>query len=255
MDTKSPNFQKYKNLPVRMPMGVNLGDGQWLNYSSGNVEVISGVWDLEMLGAEILDLEHEWQQLTGGPEVELVILDGTFVRKFDGEIYQLQESMDQNEYVSGSLAQLENLKKYIEANNLKKEEADKLIAKHAEKRKLYIDKRATRPFSEDYYPAGGLPKDGVLVVRTEALMELQNQIAGQKNCSADDLSPRTEKAYLNTIGALLSCLTGDFKEDVFSSEAELRAFIDEKYDGYYGLSSRTLAQKFADAKKTINEAE
>ena len=42
MDTKSPNFQKYKNLPVRMPMGVNLGDGQWLNYSSGNVEVISG---------------------------------------------------------------------------------------------------------------------------------------------------------------------------------------------------------------------
>jgi hypothetical protein len=69
------------------------------------------------------------------------------------------------------------------------------------------------------------------------------------------LSPRTEKAYLNAIGALLSCLTGDFKETTFSSEAELRKFIDKKYDGYYGLKSRTLAEKFAAAKKSINEAE
>ncbi|MDD4274947.1 MAG: hypothetical protein PHG14_14620 [Desulfobacter postgatei] len=255
LDTKSPNFQKYKNSPVRMPMGVNWGGGQWLNYSSGDVETISGIWDLAMAGAELLDLEQEWQQLTGGPDVTLPTLDGTFVRTLDGEIYQLQESMDQNENVSGSLAQLEKLKKYIEANNFKKDEADKLIAKHAEERKLYIDEKNARPYSADYYPAGGLPEDSVLVVRTEALMELQNQIAGPKNCSTNDLSPRTEKAYLNAIGALLSCLTGDFKETTFSSEAELRKFIDKKYDGYYGLKSRTLAEKFAAAKKSINEAE
>ena len=53
---------------VRIPMGVNLGDAQWLNYSSGDVETISGVWDLAMIGAEFLDLEQEWQQLTGGPD-------------------------------------------------------------------------------------------------------------------------------------------------------------------------------------------
>ena len=67
------------------------------------------------------------------------------------------------------------------------------------------------------------------------------------------IAPRSEKTYLNIIAALLDCVTGPYKDKTFSSETKLREFIDENYDGIYGLKERTLGQKFADAKKTINE--
>ena len=40
------------------------------------VTTIEGVWDLPMLGAERLDIEHKYQMLTDGPEITLTMLDG-----------------------------------------------------------------------------------------------------------------------------------------------------------------------------------
>ncbi len=88
----------------------------------------------------------------------------------------------------------------------------------------------------------------------EAIAKLK-QYEARQNQPGTELDQRAETTYLNIIGALLSCLTGDFKETIFPSEAALRTFIDEKYDGYYGLTSRTLAGKFAAAKKSINGPE
>jgi hypothetical protein len=235
----------------RVMKSLHIDDETFLNLED-NASIITGVWDLAMIGAEALDIEHEWQQLTGGPEVTLISLDGAFVKSPDNQtVCQLQESYDQNEFQSGSKAQLESLKRHIAENNLNKKDAEKLLTRYHENREKYLEKRANEKRVNDFYPAGGLPEDSVLVVRTQALMDLQNKVAGKNNEVQNELSPRAETAYLNAIGALLSCLTGDFKDNVFSSEAELREFIAEKYDGYYGLKARTLAGKFSLAKKSL----
>jgi hypothetical protein len=69
----------------------------------------------------------------------------------------------------------------------------------------------------------------------------------------NEIDPRSEKTYLNIIGALLEVVTGSFKDKTFSSETQLREFIAEKFDGLRGVAARTLADKFALAKKAINE--
>ena len=76
----------------------------------------------------------------------------------------------------------------------------------------------------------------------------------RKQIDNESLDPRAETTYLNIIGALLDCVTGEFKDEEFSSETKLRKFIDENYKGNPGLSSRTLAEKFASAKKSLKES-
>jgi|MTBAKMStandDraft_1061839.scaffolds.fasta_scaffold11005_2 hypothetical protein len=68
----------------------------------------------------------------------------------------------------------------------------------------------------------------------------------------DALDPRQERTYLNIIGALLEVITGTFKNETFSSETQLRDFIAEKFDDLRGVAPRTLADKFALAKKALN---
>jgi len=68
----------------------------------------------------------------------------------------------------------------------------------------------------------------------------------------DEIDPRSERTYLNIIGALLEMITGTFKDEEFSSESQLRDFIAEKFDDLRGVSPRTLADKFAMAKKALN---
>lgn len=68
-----------------------------------------------------------------------------------------------------------------------------------------------------------------------------------------DIDPRSEKTYLNIIGALLEVITGTFKDESFSSETQLRNFIEEKFDDLKGVKARTLAEKFALAKKALND--
>jgi hypothetical protein len=86
------------------------------------VSNISGVWDLPMLGAEALDVEHLYQMETGGPEVTLTDLEGAFVEH--GEVVcQLQEDYEENEYSAGSKASGESLKKRIRFENIPTEEA------------------------------------------------------------------------------------------------------------------------------------
>lgn len=217
------------------------------------VSKIEGVWDLSMLGTERLDIEHEFQMLTGGPEVTLQGLDGAFIQR-DNVICQLQESFDQNEYQSGSEAQLEKIKEHIASNNIGEEKAKELLEKHKEKREEYLKRRRERDHSHDYYPAGGLPRDSVLVVRTQALIDLQERLSQADADKATSLDSRAETTYLNIIGAMLETFVHkDHGEVNFPSEAKLREFLSEGYAGFKGLTERTLAEKFAAAKKAIRE--
>jgi hypothetical protein len=91
---------------IALPSGLNV-DGERFLELSDDVTTLREVWDLPMIGNEHLDIEHEYQNLTGGPAVTLQGLDGAFVEGRDGQICQLQESFDENEYQAGSSAALD----------------------------------------------------------------------------------------------------------------------------------------------------
>lgn len=68
------------------------------------------------------------------------------------------------------------------------------------------------------------------------------------------LDIRSETTYLHIIGAMLETFVHKrYGELQFTSEAQLIEFLRTKFDGYRGLSSRTLADKFAAAKRALAE--
>jgi len=69
--------EEEKDKPVRVMKSLNIDGERFINLDD-KVTKIKGVWDLAMIGNERLDIEHEYQMLTGGPEVTLQGLDGAF---------------------------------------------------------------------------------------------------------------------------------------------------------------------------------
>jgi hypothetical protein len=86
-------FESGETKPLML--SKDIGEGRFLNLSE-EVARISGVFDLPMIGAEKLDVEHKYQMLTDGPAVTLMCLAGTFVEGDTGLMYQLQEPLGKN---------------------------------------------------------------------------------------------------------------------------------------------------------------
>ena len=175
-----------------MLMSLQIDDDRYLTLDD-KVRSIDGVWDLPMIGGEELDIEHGYQKLTGGPSVTSENIDGAFVQRNDGEMWQLQEDYDDNQYQAGSNAALDGLKQHIADKNIGAAEAEELLNRHKEARKKFLEerkeKRDSGKDSQNYFPAGGLPTDSVLVVRTDALREFEASISGASaNSDADEAS-------------------------------------------------------------------
>lgn len=192
-----PDEAKGKPLPYMRSLNI---DGKRFLNLSDEVTTLRGVWDLPMIGTERLDIEHTYQNLTGGPDVTLEGLDGAFVEGQDGQICQLQESFEDNEYQAGSNAQLEKLREKIADSGLEEPEVAALLERHKEDRKVFLEQKRQRS-SANYYPAGGLPKDSVLVVRVAALQEFEKSING--NSESEKRLSTTERNTLLTIIAAL----------------------------------------------------
>ncbi len=122
---------------IATPVGIRFTEEEWLVLEK-EVVIIDGVWDLPLLGAERLDVEHRFQQETDGPEITLVNLNGAFVQR-DDTVCQLQEML------AGRTAEIEG--------------------------KTFTTK-------DSYIPAAGLPEDATLVVRTAALREFEQALSG-----------------------------------------------------------------------------
>lgn len=223
----------------------------------GKVFTINDVWDLPMLGTERIDIEHKYQMLTGGPEITLTGLDGAFAESEDGVVFQLQESFDKKwiDYQNSEEAKQKSLDSYrkgldkrIANKEIDENEAEKLF----NQRRINLDK--PREYDDNFYPAGGLPEDSVLVVRTQALIDLQERLSQTDSDKGNLLDSRAETTYLNIIGAMLETFVHKHHGDVnFPSEAKLREFLGAKYAGFKGITERTLAEKFAAAKRALND--
>jgi len=197
-DTGVPDERKKAATYLR---SLKLYNDRYLSLSS-DVTSITGIWDLPMLGGEGLAVEHAYQMMTGGPKITIQHVLGSFVERSGVEMCQLQESFDDNEYQSGSNAQLEKLKQHIAENNIEVDEAERLLQQHKEKRKEFLERKKARPASENYYPAGGLPKDSVLVVRTGALREFEQSINGAQSVAEKPMTPNERNSLLTIIAAL-----------------------------------------------------
>lgn len=192
-------------------LNKQFGDDGYLIFAD-EVETIGGVWDLPLIGGERLAVEHKCQSLTNGPAITLESLEGAFVETSDGRIWELKESLENNKYQRGSRAELEEWKRFIVENNVGEVEAAALLKSYDENRKKFIANQKSGPASKNYYPAGALPEDSFLVVRTEALRQFEQSI-NDESSNVEKLMTTTERnTLLIIIAALCRHLKIDYEE-------------------------------------------
>lgn len=149
---------------VVLTRGAVIGDGRVIVFED-NVSTISDIWDLPMFGGERIEIEKLYERgfLRYGPEV--VDLDGTFVTDGNGLYCQLLDRFD---------------------------------------RPLEGDEFKNQPHHPSrYFPAGGLPEDSTVVVRTSALRDLAARLNAERASIPKPLGPR-ERTTLLTIAAALA---------------------------------------------------
>jgi hypothetical protein len=247
----SPKSHKEKHQPKHTSDCLDIGDGRFIRLDD-KVFSVKGIYELSMLGNGRLAIESIYQELTDGPEITHADPAGVLVEGMFGGMYQLQENFDDIEETKGSSAQLRKIKEYIKNNKVGKDKAEELL-KQYEIDRIKLFNKQIDPYNNNKQcrPSARLPHDSSLIVRAKALIDMQNHILQQESVKGEPLDKRKERSYLHIIGALLSCVTGTFKDENFSSETKLRDFISDKYSGFAGCASRTLAEKFAEAKKAI----
>jgi len=255
-----------KDLPEDIIEGIN--DGRLIaalpeiHYKPGlflildkPIKTIWDVWDLPLIGAERLDVEHAYQNETDGPSITATYLDGVFVER-EGVPYQLQEDFYDNEYQAGSKAHLRALKERIEAQEIGDAEAKDLLEKYKAARTKFLEHRRERSPDAGFYPAGKLPDDSVFVVKTAALRDFEREVMSPVDSGTEKpVSKREESTYLNIIGALLGLMTGTTpagkSQSVFGNESAIKAALLARYEGKPGISQRTLDEKFPAAKRSL----
>lgn len=178
------------------------------------VTSIQGIWDLAMLGAEQLDIEHALQCEIGGPEVTLVHLDGVYLTGADGEIAWLQEHFKNNECASERQA------------------------------KMRLDD------PNAYYPAGGLPSDSVLVVRTKHLLQFVENTSAGGQASDKPLDERERSTLLCIIGAL-SRLSGLDLSEPFKAANQIQVLLEQ--DGVKSPALNTIGKHLQKAKDVLTD--
>jgi len=189
------------------------GDGQ-------KPEQLEGIWDLLMLGAEALDVEHEYQNLTGGPSVELVCLGGPLVSNPDRtRAYQIQDSYLRENKPSKPVP-LPKVRKSKEVS----EALDRVNAIIGSNAKAVNDPAPETKWNSErvYYPAAGLPKDSTLIVRTAALRELESKLLTTDLPPEKPLHP-SERRSISQIISVLSAMAGIDLSTPYAADETMRA--------------------------------
>jgi hypothetical protein len=125
------------NTTIRIPDGDIMNATQAMKIrETDTASQLSGVYDLPMIGGEKIQIEHYYQGATGGPPVGLVNIAGVFVQR-GGRTYQVLERWPSDDH-----------------------------HKRSNKGKPYLH-------IDWFFPSAQLPADSVIVVRTDALRELE----------------------------------------------------------------------------------
>lgn len=142
-------------------------------------EPLVGVFDLPLLGGDRLDVEQAYQMATNGPSVTLQEPHGTFVLDTKGRYCQVQKHMDDFD-LPVPYSPRPGVK-LIQANfNVETDQGA-----GPKKRPIWHEIVIAQSTADYFHPAASLPRDSVLVVRTDALTDFLK--------SVDDTPPTMEK--------------------------------------------------------------
>ncbi|MFK3725576.1 hypothetical protein ACI2KE_17295 [Pseudomonas monteilii] len=180
---------------------------------------LQGVWDLLMLGAEVLDVEHAYQHLTGGVSVDLVCLNGPLVASPDkSKCFQLLDSYNQEVRPRDNVTTDKPL--------ISKQTRESLNRVNQMLGPMFDDTDPERDLGWDYetiwYPASGLPKGHALVVRSAALRELERKILEPEN-EPEKPVHQSERRSMSQIIAALAAYAGLDLSAPYSADEALRA--------------------------------
>lgn len=186
-----------------------------------NPEVLEGVWDLLMLGAEKLDVEHAYQNLTGGPAVDLVCLGGPLIASTDrSKVFQLLSS-----YTRGArptVSALPAIKPKISKETRKSLDFLNAILGTVKVKNVVEDEDPRWDYETVYHPAAGLPVDSVFVVRTSAMRELERKLLPDGPEAEKPLHPSERKSVSQIIAALAAMAELDLSAP-YAADETLRA--------------------------------
>lgn len=209
-------FRKYRGelLPGDRDVLVAEGDPQ-------RPATLEGVWDLLMLGAEVLDVEHLIQSLTDGPSVDLVSLTGPLVTSHDRtKIFQILDV--------GELS----IRPIKEPYYIDKPKVSKDTRKAIDRMNDLLGPVTVNPPQDEdptrwdyetfYYPASGLPEDSMFVVRTAALRELEEKLLTDETQQDKPLHPSERRSAGQIIAALAAMAKLDISAP-YAADETLRA--------------------------------
>jgi len=174
--------------------GVDIGNNEVIEIDNAWPTIIDGIWDLPMTGGERLGVsEHYHMKAFGIEEIEKINIDGVFVSGKNNIIYQIQEYFEDDKDLNGARnKQHKKLRKLQFSKSTNRRKA-KLIELHQEKLKKLNEQWEKWVRNDRYYPAGRLPDDFVLVVRTSAITDFLNKA----DIEVDSKKIHTEKSIAN----------------------------------------------------------
>lgn len=89
----------------------------------------------------------------------------------------------------------------------------------------------------------------------DSLRQIVDSLSKQTQ-TASAVDPRSETTYLNIIGAMLDIVLGKSpagqKHSIYDNQGAVISALLAYHEGKQGIASRTLEQKFADAKRSLN---
>ena len=232
---------------------LNIDGERFINLDK-DITAIQGVWDLSMIGNELLDVENIYQDLTDGPSVTLKkFLTGCYVERTKGEVYELQDSYNYYEGdfkidQPGSKAHLAWLETVGE-EKLGKSETERQLNQHEEERKKFISDKATEI---SYYPADELPQDIVFVVRTNALREFEQLVAdsdekGTEKLQSNNAKPESTRKTENLLRTLAAVAIDAYGYDPISAKSTVpQDIVDALNDQGVELDPKTIRNYLKD---------
>lgn len=214
------------------PAGTPLDDGRILCYGDDSLHTLVGVWDLAMLGGERIAVERELHNLIGGPSVELVNIDGSFLASLEtpDEIWSLHE-VDEKRKTNPAWA------------------ASKRAGESTEGIPPYLDE-----LEKFEYPMSGLPEGSMLVVRVTHLQRFLTEL--ELLGGPVEITPKEEHSYQAVIGALLGMMLEQVGNATRSGYKDQAAIIDgilARHPDVPGLKKRSLEDKFAKSRRRLRE--
>jgi len=178
------------NENVRLMISQRLNKTHVINLDD-IVYTLDGIWELAMIGGERISVEDKFQQLIGGPAVDLLCVDGVWViNEFGSVACQLMESVES--FKDGP--QLGTATTFVE----------QLTDIH------------------NYYPVDRLPDDCILVVRTSALRVFEDTIRENHKKNNTPVSKSAETKSRNTLLTIIAALAKQSQIDLTKPDAASR---------------------------------